>query len=194
MKRNKIFGVFGRKGSGKSHKIKKMISKYARVLVYDTMDEYTEMLAFYTWDELVSYLEKHKEGTFKCAYIPKDVKNDITKFCNAALIVGDCLTVIEEADLVCNPAKIQDGFNSLMRRGRHSNVDIVFVSQRPYGINRLLTSQSDELICFKMNEKRDIDFITDFCGDNAKEAIQNLKKYHYLVWTDGDIKINKPIN
>ncbi len=105
--------------------------------------------------------------------------------------VGDCVFLIEELDTFCSPYEFSVEFANIIQRGRHRNIDFIGISQRPYGINRTISSQCKEIITFQQSEPRDITFLSMYIGKNV-EAVRDLGQYEYLYWADNKCSIVKP--
>ena len=93
--------------------------------------------------------------------------------------------MVEEIDCYCTAYEISDMFAAIVQRGRHKNISLISVTQRPYGINRLLTSQAKEIYVFNTNEPRDREYLRTLLGQEMDVKLDALKQYEYVHWQDG---------
>lgn len=156
-------------------------------MVYDTLCEYTDGLIFTDFAELFSFWGLHIEGDFRLIYQPLQPDEEFADICNLVYECGDMVFVVEEIDRFSDSTHLPIEFANIVQRGRHRDITLIAISQRPYRVNRTLSSQVKELYTFQQSEPRDIDFISEFIGQNL-EAVRNLPLYNYLHWTsDGKV-------
>jgi hypothetical protein len=173
--------VFGLRGSGKSYFVKNhLLPKYQRRIIYDTQSEYNDGIIFEDFDKLKSFWAGLYDKQFKIIYRP--IRHDrFLELCNLVYLCGNMAFVIEELDLTAGTFDNDLEFLSLIKRGRHRNVEIIGISQRPFGINRNITSQAKEIYSFAQLEPRDIEYLRYYLGNSA-ELIRNLKNFHFYYW------------
>lgn len=182
--------VFGIRGTGKSYFVKNhLLPKYPRRIIYDTQSEYTDGIVFEDFDDLKKFWAEQHEKVFKIIYRP--IKHDrFLELCELVYLCGNMTFVIEELDLTAGTFDNDIDFLSLIKRGRHRNVNVIGISQRPFGINRNITSQAKEIYSFAQLEPRDIDYLRFYLGDSAG-IIQTLKNYHFYYWQYSDMQSYK---
>ncbi len=191
MSEKKIILLLGKRGGGKSYLARSMLKQYDRYLVFDTIGEYSaEGVCFQNLKELGEFWEKYVDKKFRLIYQPlnpyKIVEEETgkTEFDLICELVWDCenmALIVEEMDAFCSPMAISDSFANIVQRGRHRNITLIGISQRPYGINRLISSQAKEIYSFIMTEPRDIEYLSQYVGKDV-EQIRELKEYSYLKW------------
>jgi DNA helicase HerA-like ATPase len=172
-----IIYVCGKKGYGKTELTKtKIIPKYNRVVILDSLGFEYPFLSSNTISEFGENIEKNvQRDNFVLTYNPLD--NHEAEFFKICLVLSDCLIVIEEADLFCTTAQIDDSLNRLIRYGRHRNLDLVLISRRPAEVHRNVTAQSDIIISFRQTEPRDLEYFKKI-SENW-ESLKELKKWKY---------------
>ncbi len=187
--------ILGKTGSGKSYLAKKLLRQFDRVVVYDTMDEYTEGVVFEDMRSFGEFWKRCHTGKFRLIYRPKNINAEFDTIAGLVWDCGNCAFLVEEIDLFGSAWKISDEFSDIIRRGRHKNITFIGVTQRPFGINRLLTSQAKEIYVFNSNEPRDRDYIKQLLSTaqiseaDVIEHLDQLKQYEYLKWTDGKTEL-----
>jgi len=177
---NNITLIFGRKGSGKTTIAKELIKyeKHKHIIIWDFLGEYENGLIITEEKEFMKYIKTIKAGEQLEAIIrfDKDVYTKFDNLCKKVWKIKNTLLVIEEADSICSSSYIGNGLASLIRYGRHRNIDIIGITRRPSDINRLLTSQADTVCCYKFIEPRDVKYLTDYMQIEP-EKIMELKQY-----------------
>ena len=192
MSEKKVVLILGKRGSGKSYLAKSMIKQHSRYLIFDTLGEYTDGVCFQDLKELGVFWEKYVDKKFRIIYQPLNPtkviddetgKTEFDLICDLVWECGDMALIVEELDAFCGSLGISDSFANVIQRGRHRDITLIGISQRPYGINRLISSQAKEIYSFIMTEPRDIEYISQYIGKEVD--LKELKQYYYLRW---DIK------
>lgn len=180
----KVILILGQRGSGKSYLAKRMLNDFDRYLIYDTLGEYREGIIFDNLDDLKKFWLSVCEKKFRMIYQPLNPAQDFEAVCELVFASGQMTFLVEEVDNFCSPMAMSDELANIIQRGRHKDITFIGVSQRPFGINRLISSQAKEIYSFIHKEPRDIDYLKSFIGDEAGQ-IENLKQYQYLHWSAG---------
>lgn len=183
--------INGLTGSGKSFFAKHYIREYNRILIYDVQDEYDEGIPFDTLGELKKFWREHYAKDFRMIYKPVSLE-DFSEVCELVFACGDMAFVVEELDSVASTHDHDPSFQSVLRRGRRRNIDFIGVTQRPYGINRTITSQIKIFFSFYQQEPRDIQYLKNYIGAEAEEIQSlDLARYEFLYknFITGESKI-----
>lgn len=184
---NVIITILGKKGSGKSTLAEEIIREYPRVLIMDSMGEYSHMKGveeFWDASEAADRLiELKDEKRFLIdAMIIDDV--DAMSLLAVAFEIPDILIVLEEASLYTSPHELPDEIAKILRYGRKRGVSMIVIARRPSEISRELTAQSDVLITFRQEEPRDVEYLRARLGDADAERAQHLAQYHVVIGGD----------
>jgi hypothetical protein len=183
---NKITGVIGPKGSGKTHEVAARIEPLPRVVVFDMVHE-----AGYLKDKSTvivgnphAFGEALRQPEFHIIYRPTifriendkvhcPIFNTIVKLC---YIRGNCLLVIEEAHLVCNAVSCPAMLMTANLIGRHRALSLMYISQSFAAVTRPLTRNTDEFLFWRIIEPGDLDGIRDRCGMETMATVKQLRK------------------
>ncbi|MEQ1574391.1 MAG: hypothetical protein ABL993_09120 [Vicinamibacterales bacterium] len=184
---NRIVGIVGRKGSGKSTRTATLLKYAPRILAWDPMEDHRALLPD-SYDaicvELDEYFDEARtHQTFACAYIPGDnLEGDFEEICQLVYDYGHLLFVIEEAPLVCRASYMPPTFGKIVRTGRHRGIDILWTAQRASEVSRTLTSATDVWIFYSQTEPRDLDAIAERCGRDVAEKVAGLGLHDSFCW------------
>ena len=187
MTEKKITIVIGKRGSGKSYLVKKMIAKEKNLFVWDLMSEYEQGVIFEqeTQAEMIEWWRSHYRRPHRIVYRPLNPNAEIEFIANCIYSLGNVTFVVEEIDSVCTTFDMPVAFHSIIQRGRHKNITLIGVTPAPFGIHRNLTRQAKEIYIFNTNEPRDVQYLTNLLGSAIADKIQSLNQYEYVLWQDG---------
>ena len=177
--------IFGKRGCGKSYLAKKLVADLRRSIVFDTLGEYTEGVVVETIENLATIWKNVYDKGFRFIYQPLDPECEFEKICELIYDCGNLTFLVEEVDCFCNPLSMGLNFKSIIQRGRHKNISLIGITQRPHGISRLLTSQAKKMSVFNTTEPRDLQYFTEIFGEDFVKKISELKQYEYVCWQDG---------
>lgn len=183
----KIILIFGKRGSGKSYLADKLIQVEPRLIIFDTMSEYENGVVFGAeeYQQCLEFWRRMYRNRFRMIYRPLRPDVEIENICDLVYSLGNCCFLVEEIDCYCSSYQISDSFAAIVQRGRHKNITLIGITQRPYGINRLLTSQAKEIYIFNTNEPRDREYLRILLGQEIESKLDALKQYEYVKWEDG---------
>ena len=183
----KIKLIFGKRGSGKSYLTKKLIENERRLVIHDTLWEYSNGVVFENYMEFLKFWLHVYRGNYRLIYRPTDPAAEIDRLAQMVFLAGDLTFVVEEIDCFCTAHNISEQFAHVIQRGRHQNITLIGVTQRPYGIHRLLTSQAKEIYVFNTNEVRDRDYLKSLLGQDIEGKLNQLgiDRWEFVKWQDG---------
>jgi len=183
----KVKLIFGKRGSGKSYLAEKLIREERRLVVYDVMSEYTNGIVYgtETCGKMMEFWLRVYQDRFRLIYRPIKPLEEIETLSDLIFELGDVCFLVEEIDCYCSAYKISDSFASIVQRGRHKNITLIGITQRPFGIHRLLTSQAKEIYIFSTNEPRDREYLRTLLGQEIEGKLDALEQYQYVKWEDG---------
>jgi hypothetical protein len=192
---NRIVGVVGRKGAGKSTRVRTLIQYAPRIVAWDPMGDYDAVIPDQfddVDDELSAYLlAAAKAKHFACAVVPSVIGDDddaddlaapFDRVCRLVYSHERLLFVVEEAPLICTPTYMPSAFGTMVRTGRHRSIDICWTAQRAGEVSRALTSATDIFIFYSQTEPRDLDAIADRCGGPTAVRVAELHEHESFTW------------
>jgi len=165
-----ILIILGKRGSGKSYLANELIKKLDNAIVLDVNgDDYTDLQI------AESELDYQKYKKLRVVAYNSDIEDS---FFESITKLHDRIIVIDECDRFCSPYNINDNLDSLIRYGRHKNISMILISRRPAELHRNITANTNEIICFKMIEPRDIEYLRKIDVDFANK-VKNLGLYEF---------------
>ena len=190
MPQNLIVTVLGRKASGKSTLVSKIIADAPRLIVIDTVGEYGQAQKIVPIHGIIECCDAlaacEKRATFRIS-CRADETEDLLDLLNICYELPNILLVVEETSFFCSPAFLPPEISKLVRYGRHREISQVYVSRRASEIHREITAQSDLIVSFEQREPRDIEYLAITSGQSPRAlvaAFQRLPRYRCFVWGD----------
>jgi hypothetical protein len=192
---NRIVGVVGRKGSGKSTRVHDLLRYCPRFVVFDVMGEHAaqdgnqlESLA-----SLARFLKwSREEQMFAATYVPSgELDEEIEEVSRLVYARGHLCFVCEEIPLYAQAGYMPPLLGKLVRTGRHQQIDIVWTAQRAAEVPRTVTSLTDLWVLFSQTEPRDLSALADRCGRDVADRITGLGLHDYFLWdavTHGELE------
>ncbi len=104
------------------------------------------------------------------------------RWCELVRRSGNMVAIVDEAHDCCAPQRVPPEFLRLVRRTRHSRVDLVLVAQRPTGIDPSVRSQAHAVTSFSMQEPKDLEWLGGACGPEFRSKVQALRKHQSAKW------------
>jgi DNA helicase HerA-like ATPase len=179
-KENYIMTIYGKKGSGKSYLAENFTEKLNRLIVWDTMRIFdVSFIPVYSFKSFLKYVNKIRNNEivkFRLSLrLNKAYFDDVCKI----LTTLDKLTfIVDELQVYVSALKIPDGLNELITESRHFEINLIFITQRPVFIPRIILANADYIACFEMQLKSDLDIISTYKYSNP-EAIKTLGDYQF---------------
>lgn len=181
---NRIVGIVGRKGSGKSTALQEVTCSQDRVVIFDVMAEHDSPNVFYSLESCLSYLNRHvRDVFFHCALRPRSQEEEtLNALAGAVFRMGNVCFAVEEVPWFSTPTSQPEGLDLIARMGRHRQVDLVWTAQRMAEVSKRLTSATDVFVLFLMTEPRDLNALSDRCGPEVAGKVQHLGIHGRLVY------------
>ena len=155
-----IILVYGTTGAGKTRWTRAYLKTLSRVIILDPMREHRGEL-FDNPVDMARHIERH--GLFK---VRSEFVDDFPVLCYVALAATRCALVVEEAQraIPSGAGELSPWFEDIVYRGRHRDVSLICVSQRPSTVHIVARSQWTRIICFHQTEGQDVKWLENVSG------------------------------
>lgn len=189
--RNRIVGIAGRKGSGKSTLTREILQHCRRLFLFDTMGEHSWVPDQFTdLDQAWSYIAsagQESGAVFQGSFIAEDagdesLDTDFAEICSAVWQAGNMTLAVEELPMMSEPNYVPPAFNRLVRLGRHRSVNILYTGQRLSECPRRVTAATDIFVLFHTSEPVDLDRISERAGPETAEGVARLGEHEFIVY------------
>lgn len=199
--------VCGRRGSGKSTRIKALLGQARRVVVVDPQNEYKDegFTPFKTWREIRTSIRRRKGKAFRLALVTTDpdqveglIREVLRPMQSGYERHGQKVTLlIEEANLFYHPkhADQRPEITAAILQGRHWGCEIVAVTQRPTLVHPNLRGGARTWSVFALDYDNDRREILARAGRQYADELRQLPPHTYLELRDGQVerKENPPL-
>lgn len=164
------------------------------MIVYDTLCEYSDGVICQDFKHLCEAWRHLNGKDYKLVYQPISPNEDFAAVCDLVYKCGNITFLVEEIDsfLTINTAGLDREFLNIVQRGRHREVELIGITQRPYAMPAILRSQCKELYTFRQFEKRDLEWLRGILGDRADE-VEGLQQFEYIEFVEGSINKRKTL-
>ena len=180
---NYVLFIGGRKGSGKTYLAKEIAEGEDRCVSIDNLGQFDNMEVCTGYEACARALVKaEKRKKFKLALRTNSVEEDI-RLMGLVFLMQKVTLICDETSKYVSPSFMPEEIEQLVRYGRHQAINQVYMARRPAEINRELTAQADVIVTFRQHEPRDVKYLSDFMGPEAKQS-KNLGNYKVMVWGD----------
>lgn len=198
----KAYAVYGRRGSGKSYLVKKMLRDYSRIIVFDPMAEYGARRGWKTVhspDELHTSIIKGWKKGFKISFVAEQNYQKELHILSSYLWEAQksarnkILLVVEEMNMGYPPQIKADyyGFPKLIMQGRHRGVEIIGVTQRPAAVNVNFRSNCASEHFFPLSDEVDIGLVRQKVGREKLKEYRSMKPYFHMKTQNGSVEFRK---
>jgi hypothetical protein len=183
---NRIIGVLGRKGSGKSCALRELVAHAPRLLVWDPMAEHGGLCRnrLESIQRLVAFLHWTRgKSVWTAHYVPHhDLAEEFNLLAGWVYRYGRMVLAVEEVPMISQPNWVPPEFDRIIRLGRHRRIDLVWTGQRAAEIARRLTAATDVFVFYAQTEARDLEALADRCGAEVAAEVSRLGLHDRVVW------------
>lgn len=189
-----VLCVTGARGSGKTTWAKSYLSRIPRVVAWDPLGEFAELLGERVHlDRLAAH--PHKDSAvLRLSVDPGpwgveegDLEERFGLFCRTVEGIGNLCAVVEEVSLVASPNRVPPPFARLAAIGRHSGVSLVVIGQRFAQFPRVLTAQASRIVALRQVEPSDLADLDKRIGElgdrKASDVARSLGVGQLIDWT-----------
>jgi len=184
--------IFGLRGSGKTTWAEAIAENPAfNTIIYDTVREYPTNRKFDIYrptnsnsiEEFVSFLRYYIKREGKAA---EDLK-DIPKY--SLMICDEFNRFAPGGGKALHPALMD--LNDQLRHPPYE-IGVVYIARRPTQIHPDIIGLSDNVLCFHLTGKNDIQYLNDL-KKGYGDAVENLDKFHSVLLKEGTMQHVLPI-
>ena len=93
---------------------------------------------------------------------------------------GKKLVLVDEIWQWQERGEIPVELDMLVRTGREENIELVCATQTPGEVNYSITGQSTELVCFHLDDPRELQWVRRLGGD--PDAVRALPRFRWIAW------------
>lgn len=184
MERNKIIGLVGLRGSGKSTALKEIVCCRDRLVVIDPLgehrfghvadlDEGLDVLGLVADRECFAITIQPGRG---------DLESAVDVIFETCFEIGDLWLAIEEVPHFATASWMPEGLDMLARMGRHRGVSVVYTAQRFAELPRRLTATTDVFVLFAQREPSDLQALAGRVGRDVAERVERLPLHGRIVY------------
>ena len=168
-----IILVYGKTGMGKTCWTRTFLRSLPRVFVMDPIVEY-EGLLFGDLGDMIEHVIRYPTFRARTEFV-----DDFPMLCSVALAAGRCWLVVEEAQRVLPASRreLPASFQDIVYRGRHKQISLLMVSQRPSTVHIAARSQWTRIITFNQTETADLAWLESVSGFELDP--QGLRPFEY---------------
>src|SRR5882672_2183136 len=173
--------VYGMTGMGKTRWTRAFLRSQERVLVMDTQVEHDGIL-FNDLGDMIEHIMKYRTFRVRTEFV-----DDFPLLCSIAFAAGKCWLVIEETQRILPASRMEPpaAFLDVIYRGRHKQVNVLMVSQRPSTVHISARSQWSRIVTFRQTEPADVDWITNVSGFQAINPLTLPPSTYYEITPGG---------
>ena len=185
MSGNAVVVCVGKKGAGKTTKLRRLVKRCRRLLVLDPEAAWPLDGAREVWGarELVALLPDCASRRRRFALVYRDRDAELMQLAGpgAAYALRDLTVVIDEIALLCTARSMPERLRWLLQLGRHHRINVVGTTREPQEIHDLWFSQADLVYMFRTDPGNGLDRLRRRYGALA-EDLPNLKNWKFRYY------------
>jgi len=175
--------VLGKRGWGKTTKVKSLLPETRRTIIIDTIGEYSgygiKICSFEEFDNELTRLyyennffiniqAENEEFVYKIFEFIRDLKlRNLTIIC-------------DEIQKYYSDKKFDKNLDWIINYGRHYGLGVIATSRRPAAIKKDIIANTDKLIMFRVIEGNDLKYLRACIDKETTEKVKNLEKFSYI--------------
>lgn len=185
----------GKRGCGKSYLAKRVQEIWPRRVIIDTLNEYSDggeiVRSFSEFSKkLIEYKEKNLKKFVLIYQFPVESDDHEAEFNEAMRLCyyfGNIQVVVEEVQNHSNTSWLPPWLKKNLLIGRHKGLSLLFTSQRPGNVNKIIVSQCAHIFCGNLIDGNDVKYVSNFLNENSEKLI-NLPERRFIYFHDGKIQ------
>ncbi len=205
-----MIGVWGRRGSGKSTKMRNLTQGRNRIIVVDPMEGHDYMKAGYkpvrNMQQLYKHLKQNWDTGFKvviCA-TANTAWGFMLELAHSLFVIQSPykrgkdsrkITLVVDEMSICVPNKTMSDDEKkvlhLFNAGRHSGIEIIGASQRLAQVHGDFRGNTSQDFFFAQRSHLDYTAAKQLLGNENEAKLRALGEYEYLHFKDGVATVGK---
>ena len=170
--------VLGRRGMGKTFYVKSKIMQWDRILIFDTMSEYSNTYFDQVYGQrgFVDYWRRRR-GAARFRLIFRDAGQIAPIFdalCQWVYEVGNMAFVVEELSFFAGASFAPEPLATIIRCGRHRNIDLIATAQRAADVPKVLIALANQAVIFNQSEPNSLDYLSKWIPVEMVRALPRL--------------------
>ena len=176
-------GILGSTGSGKTFLtcqfIRSIEKRFNRIILVDDLMQFRDIKNFIVCETLEKFIQKIiNKKEFKLILRFESLIDYENAF-KVLWLIKNYLLVIDEISLFCSCYDISESLRNIAQRGRLKNISLIYNTQRAGDINRKLSSQTEFIISFRLQESNDLRYF--YINRKKAISINTLKNREYIL-------------
>ncbi|HEV7368951.1 helicase HerA domain-containing protein [Arenibaculum sp.] len=197
-------GIWGRTLSGKSTRAKLLLRDRVRVVVFDPLDEYSDVapIGAASMGDVLAAIDRNWRGRFGIRFVPSRSVDPVDALDGLARLLGDVqepyqqgrddrhvtLMVDELAASAPNTRRPRSSFNALCSRGRHYGIELIGASQRMAEVTPTFRGNTTEDYFFPLRSAADYDEAAKLIGRQWLPDLKALEPHNALHYAGGVVE------
>ena len=186
-----LIWIVGKKMSGKSHLLKKMLNIIPNYVVWDNNWEHSEKGK--VTHDLNKFKRLIKRKKKRVIYQPRDKGVEhFDKWCKEINKLHNCFIVVEEIERYGTSHFAPDSLRELIDIGRFRYLGQIFTSRRPKRIWGDIPYNADHIFVFRMTRPQELIYMAEWVG-NEVYALKDKPEYWYVHYDSRDTYLKPPV-
>lgn len=175
--------IVGKRGSGKTVLARNLVTRLdcRRIVYYDSNGhDYSGGVICNGLDQLKTYWRRVIGGNYQIVYRSINPRADFDTVCRLVMAAGNTVFVVDEVDMYFdNEGNPGEAFADVIRRGRHEDIELIGITQRPRKMGEV-RSMAEYLYIFETHEPSDLSYFKQSFSESLIDKIKALQKYQYV--------------
>lgn len=194
--------LVGRRGTGKTTRLRKLIKGERRLIVFSPIPEWPDLDLVRNLKDL-AYLVR-RDRAFRIQYMPPDDQeaHALDALCRSVLFPLQqpyfegvrraqklCL-VVDELNLAFGSRResAAPAFRRAVLQGRHYGLELIGATQRPALVSPDFRDNCEALYIGALSDATSLGAIGQLVGREHLDQVRQLKGYECLCWSEGTLK------
>jgi hypothetical protein len=200
-------GIFGASGGGKTTLARELIASRGRVVIFDPLDKGDYRGAGFRRvagrpDLIKALAALWDKPKFRLVYAPArgDLPAELSWLSDGLMRIqdtakkGGITLLVDELNTAFPVYSLPqgcDGFKWLCFRGRHYEIDLIGISQRPANVGADFRGNETDRYMFRVADHTDLMTLGKMIGRDGKRQLETLERFEYLHWSGRDGRLTK---